>query len=185
MWQKYDSVFCPEYKFGAMEHVGAITFSENYCFKGLTPTSFELTRFYNTVLHELCHQWFGNLVTMKWWNDLWLNEAFATYVSYICMEQKERVRSSYPALMLSLLVRKRLAYAYDNQPSTHPIVKDAPHTDSADDMVNAITYGKGSSFLKQLYHLIGNDTFSKGCKNYFAAHSWKNTQLPDFLTALC
>ena len=121
---------------------------------------------------------------MKWWNDLWLNESFATYVSYLCMHVDPNLRKQSPHLWCDLLQIKDWAYSFDNLASTHPIMKNAVNTDMADDMVNGITYGKGSSYLKQLYHLIGNDTFSQGCKNYFNNFKWKNTELMDFLGAL-
>jgi aminopeptidase N len=181
---KYDQIFCPEFKYGAMENVGAVTFTENLLFRGTELDENKMTRFVNVVLHELCHQWFGNLVTMTWWNDLWLNEAFATYVSYLCMEQIPNLFASYPNLWIQLNSRKNWGYAEDEMSTSHPICKDAPHTDSAEDMINGITYGKGCAFLKQLYHLIGIDRFSDATKVYFSRHAWGNTTLPDFLDCL-
>lgn len=125
--------------------------------------------------------WFGNLCTMKWWNDLWLNEAFATYMAYLCTAENANLFKKTPGSWTYLNRRKSYAVNQDCLSTTHPIVKDTPHTDSADDLLNAITYGKGSAFLKQLTHIIGKDTMSKACKIYFSKHAWGNTTLDDFL----
>ena len=182
-WSKYDQIFCPEFKYGAMENVGAVTFSENYIPTD-SFTEIHLTRLQNTTLHELCHQWFGNLCTMTWWNDLWLNEAFATYMAFLCTDESEHLRKKTPGLWISLNARKTAANNSDTLSTTHPIIKEAENTNSADDMVNAITYGKGSSFIKQLIHMIGREAMSESCKIYFKKHEWGNTVLSDFLSAL-
>ena len=182
-WSKYDQIFCPEFKYGAMENVGAVTFSEAYIPTGKLGT-LDLTRLINTTLHELCHQWFGNLSTMTWWDDLWLNEAFATYMAYLCTAENQNLFEKTPGVWVSLNMRKQAAINSDSLSTTHPIIKDAVTTDSADDMVNAITYGKGSSFIKQLIHMIGKEAMSKGCSLYFERHPYENTQLDDFLDAL-
>lgn len=166
-----------------MENVGAVTFSETYIPTGELGT-LHLTRLQNTTLHELCHQWFGNLVTMEWWDDLWLNEAFATYMAYLCTSENENLFNKTPGMWITLNQRKTMAINSDSLSTTHPIFKDAATTDSADDMVNSITYGKGSSFIKQLIHLIGKEGMSKGCSLYFARHAWGNTKLDDFINAL-
>lgn len=167
-YEKYDQIFCPEFKFGAMENVGAVTYSEGYLGKGRILGEADYMSFINVTLHELCHQWFGNLVTMQWWDDLWLNESFATYVSYLCMHKDEKLSVEYPNLWVSVNSYKNWGYSTDELPSNHPIVKDAVHTDAAIDMINGITYGKGCSFLKQLYHLIGDEAFSNSTKLYFS-----------------
>ncbi|CAI2378550.1 unnamed protein product [Moneuplotes crassus] len=182
-WSKYDQIFCPEFRFGAMENVGAVTFSEAYIPTGKLGT-LHLTRLTNTTLHELCHQWFGNLATMTWWDDLWLNEAFATYMAYHCTSENEILAKKTPGFWVALNMRKQAALNSDSLSTTHPIVKDAVTTDSADDMVNAITYGKGSSFIKQLIHMIGREAMSKGCTKYFKNHAYSNTNIDDFLDAL-
>jgi aminopeptidase N len=166
-----------------MENVGAVTFTENYIPTGEL-TTLHLTRLQNTTLHELCHQWFGNLCTMEWWDDLWLNEAFATYMAYLCTSENDNLFKKTPGMWITLNQRKNMAINSDSLSTTHPIYKDAVTTDSADDMVNAITYGKGSSFIKQLIHLIGKEAMSKGCSLYFERHAWGNTKLGDFLDAL-
>jgi len=147
-YQKYDQLFCPEFKFGAMENVGCVTFTENLLFRGQTLGESEWSRFINVVLHELCHQWFGNLVTMEWWNDLWLNESFATFVSFLCMDNVPRIKAKCPNLWSNMNMYKNWGMETDELATNHPICKDAPHTDSAQDMINGITYGKGCSFLK-------------------------------------
>ena len=121
---------------------------------------------------------------MTWWNDLWLNESFATYVSFYCMDQIPKMKEQMPSIWVTLGQYKNWAYATDELHTNHPIAKDAPHTDSAQDMINGITYGKGCSFLKQLMHLIGHDSFSQACTLYFSRYKWKNTVLDDFLDCL-
>lgn len=182
-WDKYDQIFCPEFKYGAMENVGAVTFTENYIPFGEF-TEVHLTRLQNTTLHELCHQWFGNLCTMEWWNDLWLNEAFATYMAYLCTAENDNLFKKTPGMWITLNSRKNMASNSDTLSTTHPIKKDAATTDSADDMVNAITYGKGSAFIKQVIHMISKEAMSKGCHLYFKKHAWTNTTLDDFIDAL-
>jgi len=104
-YEKYDQIFCPEFKFGAMENVGTVTFTENLLYRGKELSEFDVTRLVNVVLHELCHHWFGDLVTMTWWNDLWLNESFATYVSYLCMECEESLFKQSPNLWVNVNIR--------------------------------------------------------------------------------
>lgn len=183
-YEKYDQVFCPEFKFGAMENVGTVTFTENLLYRGKEISERDATVLVNVCLHELCHHWFGDLVTMTWWNDLWLNESFATYVSFLCMSCVPELWKAYPNLWINVNSYKNWGYAEDDLATGHPICKQAPHTDSADDMINGITYGKGCSFLKQLFHLIGYETFSLATKIYFEKYQWKNTVLSDFLGCL-
>lgn len=147
-YEKYDQIYCPEFKFGAMENVGAVTFNEAYLGWGRTLGESDYMGWVNTVLHELCHMWFGNLATMTWWDDLWLNESFATYVSYLCMQKDKTLFESYPNIWIDVTGFKNWGYYEDELPSNHPIIKDAVHTDSAEDMINGITYGKGCAFLK-------------------------------------
>ncbi|CAI2380745.1 unnamed protein product [Moneuplotes crassus] len=183
VWEKYDQIFCPEFKFGAMENAGAVTISE---------TSIPLEEYttnkclsiQNIVLHELCHMWFGNLCTMKWWNDLWLNEAFATYMSYLCVDQNQSLSSKTPGIWIAFNKGKQSAINIDTLSNTHPIVKYTPHTDSAEDLLNSITYGKGPSFLKQLVKIIGIDLMKQTCSLYFKKFAWQNTTLEDFVSCL-
>ena len=121
-WDKYDQIFCPEFKYGAMENVGAVTLSETY----LTHDKFteiHKTSIMNTVLHELCHMWFGNLCTMKWWNEIWLNEAFATYMAYLCTDENENLKKKTPGFWISFNKRKSYAVNTDCLSTTHPIIK--------------------------------------------------------------
>ena len=121
---------------------------------------------------------------MKWWDDIWLNEAFATYIAYLCTQENENLRTKTPSHWLSLNKRKSYAVNADCISTTHPIIKHTPNTDSADDNLDSITYGKGSGFLKQLMHIIGMDSMSRTCKHYFKKHAWGNTTLSDFIAAL-
>ena len=183
-WPKFDQIFVPEFKFGAMENVGCITYAEAFLSRGQDRGEAEKIRLINVVLHELCHQWFGNLVTMKWWNDLWLNESFATFVSFLCMDYIGNYKVDLPNRWVSLNSYKNWGFSEDDMATTHPIVKNAPHTDSVDNMFNGITYGKGCSFLKQLHFLVGNEDFSKATGIYFSRHKWGNSTLDDFINAL-
>lgn len=143
-----------------MENVGAVTFTERFLWFDKTPTESEKVTFKNVILHELAHMWFGDLVTMKWWNDLWLNEAFATFTSFLAQHDDQELQKTNKG---AWNIFNRYAYwgtQSDKLPSNHPIVKNCLHTDSAEDMFNGISYGKGSAFLKQFYHLIGKEVFS-------------------------
>ncbi|MBA2571249.1 MAG: aminopeptidase N [Chloroflexi bacterium] len=177
---KYDQLFVPEFNVGAMENVGAVTFTENFIFRDPPTDSQRQTRA-EVVLHELAHMWFGNLVTMRWWNDLWLNESFASYVSYLALTEATRFRGAWKAFATQL---KRWAYRQDQLVTTHPISGEAPDTDSAFLNFDGITYGKGASVLKQLVATIGRDGFAEGMRTYFRRHAWGNATLADFLSAL-
>lgn len=183
-FDKYDQIFCPEFKYGAMENVGAVTFSERLLYRGKEISEADRTQLINTALHELAHMWFGNLVTMHWWNDLWLNEAFATFISFYAMAQIESIQKITPSLWINVNQFKHMGYNDDEMSTTHPIFKNAPHTDSAGDMINGITYGKGCAFLQQLHFLVGPETFNKAIQLYFKKHAWKNTYLDDLVDAL-
>jgi len=177
---KYDQLFMPEFNIGAMENVGAVTFSENYVFRD-PPTGSQRQDRGEVVLHELAHMWFGNLVTMRWWDDLWLNESFASYISYLALTEATRFTGAWRAFTTDL---KRWAYHQDQLPTTHPIASEAPDTDSAFLNFDGITYGKGASVLKQLVATIGRDGFRDGLRVYFRRHAWGNATLADFLAAL-
>ena len=174
-FRKYDQVFTPEYNMGAMENAGCVTFAEIYVFRSAVPESL-VERRALTVLHELAHMWFGNLVTMKWWNDLWLNESFAEWASTTCQTQATQWDTAWTTFAIS---EKTWAYAQDQLSSTHPIVADIK--DLADVEVNfdGITYAKGASVLKQLVAYVGEEPFRDGLRAYFAEHKWGNTTLPD------
>ena len=176
---KYDQIFCPEFNMGAMENVGLVTFNEYYCWKD-TPTQRKRTNFAITNLHELAHMWFGNLVTMKWWDDLWLNESFATFISHLCMAESSDLKD-YTTSWLLFGNYKGYAYRADQQTTTHPVMSDVKDTDVAETHFDEIVYEKGSSILKQMYYFIGDSNFSKGLKNYFEKYQWSNTVFSDFI----
>ena len=177
-FSKYDQIYCPEYNWGAMENVGLVTYNELYLWRE-PPNSIRRSRFCITVLHELAHMWFGNLVTMKWWNDLWLNESFATFISFLC--QYEALKDSYHDAWISFNSSKSSAYRSDQQSTTHPVMCDVKNTEVAETHFDALVYYKGSSFLKQLFYFIGRENFSKGLKSYFKTFSWRNTIFDDFI----
>eukprot|EP00826_Nyctotherus_ovalis_P050124 TRINITY_DN6110_c0_g1_i5.p1 TRINITY_DN6110_c0_g1~~TRINITY_DN6110_c0_g1_i5.p1 ORF type:complete len:916 (-),score=330.64 TRINITY_DN6110_c0_g1_i5:132-2879(-) len=181
-FSKLDQIYCPEYNIGAMENVGAVTYSERYVFKD-PPTEGILLRFAETILHELSHMWFGDLVTMKWWNDLWLNESFATFISNLCLAKGSGLER-YEAVWTAFHKYKGWAYREDQQPTTHPITAKIENTEDADNLFDGITYMKGSSVLKQLYYLVSHEAFCDGVKEYFQVYQWKNTELRDFIGVL-
>jgi aminopeptidase N len=160
---KYDQVFVPEYNSGAMENVACVTYNEAYLFRD-PPTDNQRLDRAETFLHELAHMWFGDLTTMRWWNDLWLNESFATYISYLAMTEATRFRNAWKVFNYRI---KRWAYQTDQLPTTHPIAGTAADTEIAFLNFDGITYGKGASVLKQLVKYIGRDAFRDGMRLYF------------------
>ena len=177
---KYDQLFTPEYNMGAMENAGCVTINELHVFRGKVPDS-TVERRALTILHELAHMWFGDLVTMKWWDDLWLNESFAEWASTVCQAEATEWQSAWTTFCTH---EKAWAYRQDQLSSTHPIV--APIRDLHDVEVNfdGITYAKGASVLKQLVAYVGRDPFVAGLRTYFAKHAWSNTTLGDLLIEL-
>ncbi|MET9696237.1 aminopeptidase N [Streptomyces sp. NPDC006529] len=179
---KYDQLFVPEFNAGAMENAGAVTIRDQYIFRSkVTDAAYELRA--ETILHELAHMWFGDLVTMEWWNDLWLNESFATYTSIACQAYAED--SKWPHAWTSFAnSMKTWAYRQDQLPSTHPIMAEINDLDDVLVNFDGITYAKGASVLKQLVAYVGMDEFFKGVQAYFKAHAFGNTRLSDLLGAL-
>ncbi|MER5358951.1 aminopeptidase N [Streptomyces sp. NPDC002785] len=179
---KYDQLFVPEFNAGAMENAGAVTIRDQYVFRSkVTDAAYE--RRAETILHELAHMWFGDLVTMEWWNDLWLNESFATYTSVACQAYAEG--SKWPNSWTTFAnSEKTWAYRQDQLPSTHPIMADIRDLDDVLVNFDGITYAKGASVLKQLVAYVGMDAFFKGVQAYFKAHAFGNTRLSDLLGAL-
>ncbi|WMX47069.1 aminopeptidase N [Streptomyces roseicoloratus] len=179
---KYDQLFVPEFNAGAMENAGAVTIRDQYVFRSkVTDAAYE--RRAETILHELAHMWFGDLVTMEWWNDLWLNESFATYTSVACQAAVKGTR--WPNAWTTFAnAEKTWAYRQDQLPSTHPIMAEI--NDLEDVLVNfdGITYAKGASVLKQLVAYVGQDEFFQGVQAYFKRHAFGNTRLTDLLGAL-
>jgi len=179
-FDKYDQMFVPEFNAGAMENAGAVTFTETYVFRSKVTDAIKERRVV-TILHELAHMWFGDLVTMKWWNDLWLNESFAEWASTIATAEATEWTEAWTTFAA---MEKSWAYRQDQLPSTHPVV--ATITDLEDVQVNfdGITYAKGGSVLKQLVAWVGIDAFFTGVASYFKKHAWGNTELRDLLVEL-
>ncbi|HWH27207.1 MAG TPA: aminopeptidase N [Pseudolysinimonas sp.] len=177
---KYDQLFVPEFNAGAMENAGAVTFTETYIFRSKVTDAIRERRVV-TILHELAHMWFGDLVTMTWWNDLWLNESFAEWASTIATAEATEWTEAWATFQS---MEKSWAYRQDQLPSTHPIV--ATITDLEDVQVNfdGITYAKGGSVLKQLAAWVGIDAFFAGVGAYFRTHEYGNTELSDLLAEL-
>ncbi|GAA0329268.1 aminopeptidase N [Streptomyces blastmyceticus] len=179
---KYDQLFVPEFNAGAMENAGAVTIRDQYVFRSkVTDAAYESRA--ETILHELAHMWFGDLVTMEWWNDLWLNESFATYTSIAC--QADAPGSKWPQSWTTFAnSMKTWAYRQDQLPSTHPIMAEIRDLDDVLVNFDGITYAKGASVLKQLVAYVGKDEFFTGVQAYFKAHAFGNTRLSDLLGAL-
>ncbi|MDN5685061.1 MAG: aminopeptidase N [Brachybacterium sp.] len=177
---KYDQVFVPEYNMGAMENPGAITYVETYVFRSEVSDAIRERRDL-TILHELAHMWFGDLVTMRWWDDLWLNESFAEYASTLASAEVTRWSDSWTTFALS---EKGWAYQQDQLPSTHPVVADMVDFDAVETNFDGITYAKGASVLRQLVAYVGREEFFAGVRAYFARHAWSNTELNDLLVEL-
>ncbi|MEU8922327.1 aminopeptidase N [Kitasatospora sp. NPDC048545] len=179
---KYDQLFVPEFNAGAMENAGAVTLRDQYVFRSkVTDAAYEARA--ATILHELAHMWFGDLVTMEWWNDLWLNESFATFAEAVC--QAEAPGSKWPHSWTTFANQmKTWAYRQDQLPSTHPIMADINDLEDVQVNFDGITYAKGASVLKQLVAYVGQDAFFQGVQAYFKRHAWGNTRLSDLLGAL-
>ncbi|MFE5302370.1 aminopeptidase N [Streptomyces sp. NPDC056632] len=177
---KYDQAFVPEYNLGAMENPGMVTFREEYIYRGkVTQAAYE--RRANVILHEMAHMWFGDLVTMVWWDDLWLKESFADFMGSFSLAEATRFTNSWVTFANN---RKAWAYRADQLPSTHPITADIRDLEDAKLNFDGITYAKGASVLKQLVAYAGRDAFLEGARRYFKRHAYGNTRLADLLTVL-
>ncbi|MEU6635625.1 aminopeptidase N [Streptomyces rochei] len=177
---KYDQAFVPEYNLGAMENPGMVTFREEYIFRGkVTRASYEGRA--NTILHEMAHMWFGDLVTMEWWDDLWLKESFADFMGAFANVGATRFKDAWITFANR---RKAWAYRADQLPSTHPITADIRDLQDAKLNFDGITYAKGASVLKQLVAYVGQDAFLEGSRRYFKRHAYGNTRLGDLLSVL-
>lgn len=179
-WGKYDQVFVPEYNLGAMENPGLVTFTESYVFRGASTESQHEGRA-NTILHEMAHMWFGDLVTMRWWDDLWLKESFADYMGSLAAAEATRFTDAWVTFANR---RKAWAYVQDQLPTTHPIVADIPDLEAAKLNFDGITYAKGAAVLKQLVAYVGRDAFFEGSRRYFRTHAFANTTLDELLVEL-
>lgn len=179
-WGKYDQIFVPEYNLGAMENPGLVTFTESYISRGAATEAQRAGRA-NTILHEMAHMWFGDLVTMRWWDDLWLKESFADYMGAHASAAATRFHDAWVTFAAK---RKAWAYQQDQLPTTHPIVADITDLEAAKLNFDGITYAKGAAVLKQLVAFVGDDAFFEGARRYFAANAFGNTTLDDFLVQL-
>ncbi|MEU6549963.1 aminopeptidase N [Streptomyces sp. NPDC046915] len=177
---KYDQAFVPEYNLGAMENPGLVTFREEYIFRGkVTQASYESRA--NVILHEMAHMWFGDLVTMEWWDDLWLKESFADFMGTFANVGATRFTDAWITFANR---RKAWAYRADQLPSTHPVTADIRDLQDAKLNFDGITYAKGASVLKQLVAYVGQDAFLEGARRYFKRNAYGNTRLGDLLSVL-
>jgi aminopeptidase N len=177
---KYDQLFVPEFNAGAMENAGAVTFLEDYVFRSRV-TRYAYERRCETLLHEMAHMWFGDLVTMRWWDDLWLNESFATFASVLAQAEATEYKHAWTSFAN---IEKSWAYRQDQLPSTHPVAADIPDLQAVEVNFDGITYAKGASVLKQLVAYVGLENFLSGLKVYFGKHAWGNATLADLLAGL-
>ncbi len=178
---KYDQVFVPQYNGGAMENVGCVTVRDEYVFRSRATPATYLARD-DTLLHELSHMWFGDLVTMRWWDDLWLKESFATWASnFASSELADDPATAWASFTNGF---KSWAYRQDQLPSTHPIAADMVDLEAVEQNFDGITYSKGASVLVQLVAFVGREAFLSGVRGYFAEHAYGNTELADLLRAL-
>ncbi len=179
-FEKYDQIFVPEFNAGAMENAGAVTFLESYVFRSAV-TEAMVERRALTILHELAHMWFGDLVTMRWWNDLWLNESFAEWASTVAQAEATRWPWAWTTFSTA---EKSWAYRQDQLGTTHPIVANIRDLEDVEVNFDGITYAKGASVLKQLVAYVGREEFVQGLRRYFKDHAWQNTELADLLREL-
>ncbi|MET1022117.1 MAG: aminopeptidase N, partial [Arthrobacter sp.] len=179
-FEKYDQLFVPEFNAGAMENAGAVTILEGYVFRSKV-TDAQVERRAITVLHELAHMWFGDLVTMRWWNDLWLNESFAEYMSHLAAVENTAFDHAWTTFAS---VEKSWAYRQDQLPTTHPIFAEINDLQDVEVNFDGITYAKGASVLRQLVAWVGPEEFMAGVREYFRKHAWQNTELSDLMAEL-
>jgi aminopeptidase N len=177
---KYDQLFVPEFSAGAMENPGCVTFAESYLFRSRVTEGSRMGRS-ETLLHEMAHMWFGDLVTMRWWDGLWLNETFATYMGTLANVKATRFKNAWTSFAMG---DKASAKAQDQLPTTHPVVADIPDVEAVLLNFDPITYEKGGAVLKQLVAWVGEDAFFSGVEAYFKRHEYGNTELADFLAPL-
>ncbi|MHB8590025.1 MAG: aminopeptidase N [Candidatus Dormibacteraceae bacterium] len=177
---KYDQLYVPEFRPGAMENVACVTFNERRLFRSKVTEARRMDRA-ETILHEMAHMWFGDLVTMRWWDDLWLNESFAEYMGYLGTAEATRFKTPWIEFAVAT---KDGARRQDQLPTTHPIVADIPDVEAITLNLDFITYNKGAAALQQLVGWVGEEAFFKGIETYFRKHAFGNTDLKDFLGAL-
>ena len=177
---KYDQVFCPEFNAGAMENPGCVKFNDRFIYRSRV-TDDERALRATVIAHEMAHMWFGDLVTMRWWDDLWLNESFAEYIGTLTIAEATRYTSRWTWFCASI---KAWGYRQDELPSTHPVAADAPDTDAALLNLDGISYAKGAGVLKQLVAWVGFEAFLAGLHAYFERNAYGSTSLADLLAAL-
>jgi aminopeptidase N len=180
-FEKYDQLLVPDFLYGAMENAGAITFAEARFLHKAKMTDAQRLSLASVIMHEMAHQWFGDLVTMQWWNGLWLNESFASFMGTLATAEATEFKDAWQNFYST---GKQAAYVQDQKVTTHPIEVPVPSTLNAFDNIDAITYSKGASTLVQLRHLLGPETFRKGVHNYLTKYSWRNAKLEDFIGSL-
>ncbi|MDL2355588.1 MAG: aminopeptidase N [Pseudomonadota bacterium] len=180
-FEKYDQLLVPDFLYGAMENAGAITFAERGFLYKAEMTSAQRENLASVIMHEMAHQWFGDLVTMKWWNGLWLNESFASFMGTLATAESTEFKNAWQEFYSG---GKQGAYITDQSLTTHPIEVPVPSTANAFDNIDSITYAKGASVLMQLRHLLGEDVFRKGVHNYLVKYAYKNATLDDFIGSL-
>jgi aminopeptidase N len=179
-FDKYDQLFVPEFNAGAMENAGCVTILEDYIFRSRV-TDYYFEQRSNTILHELAHMWFGDLVTMTWWDDLWLNESFAEWAAHWANVGATRYRDAWTTFLIQ---RKGWAYRQAQLSSTHPIAADMVDLEAVEVNFDGITYAQGAASLRQLVAWVGEKEFLEGLTSYFAKHAWGNTRLADLLAEL-
>ncbi|MCS4484342.1 aminopeptidase N [Gleimia sp. 6138-11-ORH1] len=179
-WGKYDQVYVPEYNIGAMENPGCVTFNEQFISRG-TPSEAHKQKRANVIFHEMCHMWFGDLVTPAWWDDLWLKESFADNQGSFGLAANTEYQGEWAAFAAG---RKEWAYLQDQLPTTHPIAAEIPDVEAAIQNFDGITYAKGASVLKQLVAYLGEEIFFAGARKYFKRHAFGSASMQDLLNAL-
>jgi aminopeptidase N len=180
-FKKYDQVLVPDFLYGAMENAAAVTFAEGSFLTNGEMSQSRRERLASVIMHEMAHQWFGNLATMKWWNGLWLNESFAAFMATLATSEATEFSNAWRSFYAG---GKQSAYRADQRVTTHPIEVPVPSTANAFDNIDAITYSKGASVLNQLRHLLGEKTFQQGIHNYLSDNAYKNAVLDDFIDSL-
>lgn len=180
-FKKYDQILVPDFLYGAMENAGAITFAEDHFLHKAEMTAEQKQKLAGVIMHEMAHQWFGALVTMKWWNGLWLNESFASFMGTLATQEATEFTNAWRSFYAQ---GKQKAYEQDSLVTSHPIEVPVATTQNAFDNIDAITYQKGASTLKQLRHLLGDQVFRRGVSNYLKQYRYQNAELDDFINSL-
>jgi aminopeptidase N len=180
-FEKYDQLLVPDFLYGAMENAAAITFAEGRFLHQEEMTAAQKQSLAGVIMHEMAHQWFGDLVTMKWWNGLWLNESFASFMGTLATAEATEFTHAWQGFYSG---GKQAAYVQDQRVTTHPVETPVPSTANAFDNIDAITYSKGASTLKQLRHLLGEEVFRQGVHNYLVKYAYQNARLDDFIGSL-